>query len=66
MHCVLWLYCCSAKVYRVQYNGEVVAAKEIDIGLSGAMQETFLTVGAAGWQRVAGILPCLGGCLLFG
>jgi hypothetical protein len=32
------------------YNGEVVAAKEMDIGSSAAVQEAFLNV-SRGWER---------------
>ena len=39
--------CCSGVVYRAVFNGETVAAKMIDIGLSAEVQEAFITVGEA-------------------
>lgn len=46
---------CSATVYRALYLNEIVAAKEIDIGRSHAMQEAFVNVSQAGpgWQNRA-------------
>lgn len=38
---------CSATVYKVRYRGEAVAAKEVDLGRSPAVQELFVRVGAA-------------------
>ena len=34
----------SARVFKALFNGEVVAAKEIDIGAGAEMQQAFLTV----------------------
>lgn len=39
---------CSGCVYKAVYHGEVVAAKEIDIGQSRDVQEAFVKVGGQG------------------
>ena len=45
---------CSATVYRALYLNEIVAAKEIDIGRSPAMQEAFVNVS---WFAVIACPP---------
>ena len=38
------LLCRSSRVFKALFNGEVVAAKEIDVGSSPEMRESFITV----------------------
>ena len=52
---------CSATVYKAMYNGEAVAAKEMPIGQSRAMQEEFLTVRVWGQPRERNVVCGLAG-----
>jgi len=44
-HSISLPFKCSACVYKALFRGEVVAAKEVDLGRSPAVQAAFLTVG---------------------
>lgn len=40
----------AAIVFKATFRGEMVAAKEVDLGRSAAVQELFVTVGAVQWR----------------